>query len=290
MRTECDLAQDQRRDQRYRVGLKQVRCHAGAVADVVADVVGDGRSVAWVVFRDPLLHLADQVGADVGRLGKDAAADPHEHGEQGGAEAEALEHTGCVRAVQDHDNGGPEQTQTNGEHAGHAAGAERDPHRRALARLLGRGSHPDVATHGQPHASKPGSSGEQRPDEEEDGPAEAYGLVDGRQHEQHEEDQHDEDAQRLELPPQVSRRAFLDRLGDLLHLRRALTGRQHVPDQPARDGKRHQRDDGHHGYPGEIAPGYCGASSQGEGVRHPSSLTGDYKLVPSRCALHCPAA
>ncbi len=82
-------AQDQGRDQRHRVRLEQVGGHAGAVADVVTDVVGDGRRVAGVVLGDALLDLADQVGADVGRLGEDAAADPHEHGQQGGTEAEA---------------------------------------------------------------------------------------------------------------------------------------------------------------------------------------------------------
>ena len=89
---ERGLAEDQRGDQRDGVGLEQVGGHAGAVADVVADVVGDGRGVARVVLGDALLDLADQVGADVGGLGEDAAADTHEHGEQGGAEAEALEH------------------------------------------------------------------------------------------------------------------------------------------------------------------------------------------------------
>ena len=85
-------AQDQRGDQRHGVGLEEVGGHAGAVADVVADVVGDGRGVARVVLGDVLLDLADQVRADVGGLGEDAAADPHEHREQRGAEAEALEH------------------------------------------------------------------------------------------------------------------------------------------------------------------------------------------------------
>ena len=89
-------AEDQRGDQGHGVRLEQVGRHAGAVADVVADVVGDGRGVARVVLGDVLLDLADQVGADVGGLGEDAAADPHEHGEQGGTEAEALEHVGCL--------------------------------------------------------------------------------------------------------------------------------------------------------------------------------------------------
>ena len=76
-------------DERDLVGLEQVGGHAGAVADVVADVVGDGRRVAGVVLGDALLDLADEVGADVGRLGEDAAADPQEQGEQRAAEPEA---------------------------------------------------------------------------------------------------------------------------------------------------------------------------------------------------------
>ena len=71
-------AEDDRRDERDLVRLEQVGGHAGAVADVVADVVGDGRRVAGVVLGDAGLDLADEVGADVGRLGEDAAADPQE--------------------------------------------------------------------------------------------------------------------------------------------------------------------------------------------------------------------
>ena len=94
---ERHLAEQQRGDERDRVGLEQVGRHAGAVADVVADVVGDGGGVARVVLGDALLDLADQVGADVRGLGEDAAADTHEHREQRGAEAEALEHARRVR-------------------------------------------------------------------------------------------------------------------------------------------------------------------------------------------------
>ena len=53
-------------DDGHGVGLEQVGGHAGAVADVVADVVGDHRRVARVVFGDAGLDLADQVSADVG--------------------------------------------------------------------------------------------------------------------------------------------------------------------------------------------------------------------------------
>ena len=89
---EGHLAEDQRGDEGDGVRLEEVGRHAGAVADVVADVVRDGRGVARVVLGDALLDLADEVGADVGGLGEDAAADTHEHREQRGAEAEALEH------------------------------------------------------------------------------------------------------------------------------------------------------------------------------------------------------
>ena len=91
--------EDQRRDEHDGVGLEQVGSHAGAVADVVTDVVGDRGRVARVVLGDVVLDLADEVGADVGGLGEDAAADAHEHGEQRGAEAEALEHLGGVLVV-----------------------------------------------------------------------------------------------------------------------------------------------------------------------------------------------
>jgi hypothetical protein len=47
----------------------------GAVADVVADVVGDHGRVARVVLGDPRLDLPDEVGADVGGLREDAAAE-----------------------------------------------------------------------------------------------------------------------------------------------------------------------------------------------------------------------
>ena len=70
------------------VGLEQVGRHAGAVADVVADVVGDHGRVARVVLGDARLDLADEVGADVGGLREDAAAEPGEDRDQRAAEGE----------------------------------------------------------------------------------------------------------------------------------------------------------------------------------------------------------
>ena len=76
-------------DRGDRVGLEEVGRHAGAVADVVAHVVGDHGRVARVVLGDAGLDLADDVGADVGALGEDAAAQTGEDGDQRAAEAEA---------------------------------------------------------------------------------------------------------------------------------------------------------------------------------------------------------
>ena len=85
---EVDRRQHHGRDHGDRVGLEQVGRHAGAVADVVADVVGNGRGVARIVLGDAGLDFADEVAADVGALGEDAAAETGEDGDEGGAEAE----------------------------------------------------------------------------------------------------------------------------------------------------------------------------------------------------------
>src|SRR5690606_40423839 len=59
------VAEEHRPDGGHGVGLEQVGAHAGAVADVVAAVVGDDGRVARVVLGDARLDLAHQVGAHV---------------------------------------------------------------------------------------------------------------------------------------------------------------------------------------------------------------------------------
>ena len=88
-RREEDRGEQHRRDDRHDIGLEQIGRHAGAVADIVADIVGDDRRVARVVLGDAGLDLADEVGADIGALGEDAAAEPGEDRDQRGAEASA---------------------------------------------------------------------------------------------------------------------------------------------------------------------------------------------------------
>ena len=119
-------AEDQAGDDGDFVGLEDVGGHAGAVADVVAHEVGDDRRVARVVFGDAGLDLAHQVGADVGRLGVDAAAHPHEQGQQRAAEAEAEQGVRRGLAEDDEDDRAAEQAQAVGQHAGDRAGAVGD--------------------------------------------------------------------------------------------------------------------------------------------------------------------
>jgi len=76
------------RQDRAAVALVQVGAHAGDIADVVADVVGDGGRIARVVFRNAGFDLADQVSADVRGLRVDTATDAGEEGLRRGAHAE----------------------------------------------------------------------------------------------------------------------------------------------------------------------------------------------------------
>ena len=258
------LAEDQRGHQGHRVGLEQVGRHAGAVADVVADVVGDGGGVAGVVLGDVVLDLADQVGADVGRLGEDAAADPHEHREQRGAEAEALEHGGGVVAVDENDHGGAQQAQAHGRHAHHAAGTERHPHRRVSTLRAGRRGDPDVGPDRERHAEVPDGGGEAGPDGEEDRAADPdAGAALGREEEQQQEGQHGEDGERLELAREEGRGALLDGQGDPLHVLGALAGGEDLAAEQASHDQRQHRDDTDDDHERQVAAGQCDRRAPG---------------------------
>ncbi len=220
---EHQRAQQHRRDQRDRVGLEQVGGHAGAVADVVTDVVGDHRRVARVVLGDACLDLADQVGADVGALGEDAAAQTREDRDQRRSERQADQRLEgrvqldplAVRRGAQQDGvvaGHAEQAEAHHQHAGDRAALEGDVQRlgQPLRRRL-RGAH--VGAHRHVHADVAGGAREDRADGESDG-----GLLAQAGHEQDDQEQdHADDADRPVLPVQVRLGAGLDRCGDLLH-------------------------------------------------------------------------
>ncbi len=133
------------RDHRDRIGLEQVGGHAGAVADVVADVVGDHRRIAGIVFGDAGLDLADQVGAHVGALGEDAAAQAREDRNQRAAESKTHERVhGLIAADAEGLKGrvvasGAEQPKAHHQHSGDRPAAEGHRQRRAhpFVRSLG---------------------------------------------------------------------------------------------------------------------------------------------------------
>ena len=101
VRAEGEDADEHRGDGGDDVGLEEVGGHAGAVADVVADVVGDDGRVAGIVLGDTGLDLADEVGAHVSGLGEDAAAETSEDRDERTTEAEADERRGRGDAHRD---------------------------------------------------------------------------------------------------------------------------------------------------------------------------------------------
>ena len=209
------------RDDRHGVGLEQVGRHAGAVADVVAHVVGDHGRVARVVLGDAGLDLADQVGADVGALGEDAAAEPREDRDQRAAEAERhhrLEHAaqigrrGSVRAQDEVVAGDAEQPEADHQHAGDGARLERDvePGGEAAARRpapCARWRAPIRSCRCSRRARQHGA------DRKADRDADAQGEAEDDQ------DQDADDGDRGVLPVQVGAGAVLDGGGDFLHAR-----------------------------------------------------------------------
>ena len=60
------------------IRFKQVRTHAGGVANIVANIVGDNCGVTRIVFRNTCFDFTDKIGADVGSFCEDTAADTGE--------------------------------------------------------------------------------------------------------------------------------------------------------------------------------------------------------------------
>ena len=214
-----ERAEEHHGDRGDRVGLEQVGGHAGAVADVVADVVGDHGRVARVVLGDAGLDLADEVGADVGGLREDAAAEAGEDRDQRAAEGEADEIVDRrVRRVAEPAGqepvvaGDAEQAEADDEQARHRAGAEGDVQRglQPAARRLGGAA---VRAHGDVHADEAGGRRQHGADQEAERRAPAELVVEAEHEERHDRDDRD----RRVLLLQVGRSALLNGAGDLAH-------------------------------------------------------------------------
>ena len=183
-------AQQHHGDRGDRVGLEQVRGHAGAVADVVADVVGDHGRVARVVLGNARLDLADKVGADVGGLGEDAAAEPGEDRDQRAAEAEPDQRVDSVPLAVAGDPGEhavvagqPDQARptTSRPVTAPPRNATASAWRDAAARRL---RDPCVGAHGHVHADVAGGRRQQSADQKADRDAD---VLQRDQHDEHDD-------------------------------------------------------------------------------------------------------
>ncbi len=245
------LLEDQHAEQHHRyggdrVGLEQVGRHTRAVADVVAHVVGDHGRVARIVLGDAGLDLADEVGADVGGLREDAAAEPSEHRDQRAAEAESDQRVdrlarGLARDPGQHAvvTGDADQRQADDQQAGDGAAAERDRQRRRDA-AASRFGDARVGAHRDVHPDVAGGGRQQSADQETDRDAD---VLDRDQRD--EQDEADAGDRRV-LAVQIGARALLHSGRDRLHA--LVSGRQR--EQRARGqnavndggGRAHERD------------------------------------------------
>ena len=231
---EEDGGQHHGRDRGHRIGLEQIGGHAGAIADIVADIVGDGRRIAWIVLGDSGFDLADQIAADVGALGENAAAQPGEDRDQRGAETERhhgiddgavirrqMQRAGEEAEIKRH----AKERQPGHQEPGDGAGAEGEL-KPAGERTDGglRGAH--IGAHGNVHANKAGRTREDRSDGKADRDQPAEENTDD--HEDHDADDGDGGV----LPPQIGLCAFADRSSNLLHLFVAGIGRKHGSSGP----------------------------------------------------------
>ena len=213
-----DRAQEHGRDHGHGVGLEQVGRHAGAVADVVADVVRDHGRIARIVLGDARLDFSHKIGAHVGALGEDAAAQPREDRDQRGAEAEPdqrFQHRAGVEPEQQEKTvvaGDAEQAERHDQQTGHRARPKRDvePAREAASCRLG-GAH--VGPDRDVHADVAGRAREQGADQK------AEADVKPEKNPEQQEDHHADARDRHVLPVQVGHGTFLDRARDLAHAR-----------------------------------------------------------------------
>ncbi len=212
------------------IGLEQVGGHSGAIADIVADVVGDDGRVAGIVLGDSGLDLADEVGADVGGLGEDAAAETGEDRDERGSEGEADEGVDDLAVVRgqahrsdeevEEDRDG-EQGEAGDEHAGDRAGPEGDGEAALQAGAGGLGG-ADVGPDRDVHPDEAGGAGEQGADDEADG----FDVAEEQEDERR--DDHADDRDRAVLAAEIGVGALLDGGGDRDHALIAGRGFQHL--------------------------------------------------------------
>ncbi len=201
-----------RRDHAADVGLENVRSHAGDVADVVADVVGDDAGIARVVLGNTGLDLADEVRADVGGLGEDASADPGEEGDRRGSHGKAPDDLNVVGTADEiKKKPKPQQAERGDGQPHHRAAAEGHIERPRHVAVERRGGRSDVGLGRGLHADEPGHGG--RDGAEDECAAHPHVVLEGEEDGDHQDEQRDADV----LLAQIGHRTEMDRLADFLH-------------------------------------------------------------------------
>ena len=138
------------------VRFEQVGAHAGDVAHVVANVVGDDAGVAGVVFGDSCLDLTHKVRSDIGGFGEDATTHSGEQSYRTGAEPEAGDHAYVLEnQVQD---GNAQQADPHDRHAHDCAAGEGNP-QGGVQTSHGGCSSADVGPYRDVHSDETGGTG-----------------------------------------------------------------------------------------------------------------------------------
>ena len=240
---------------RTAVALVEVGAHAGHVTHVITHVVGNRRRIARVVLGDAGLDLAHQVGAHVGSLRVDAAADTGEEGLRRGSHAEGQHRRGdddqllrsghIGEVVEDQvPERDIEQAEAHDDQSHDGAAAEGDLQAAVerLARRMGRagrgvgcGLHAEETR--KPREEPARQEGEGHPRVLHAG---TVGQV-GEQKRQGDEDDRDD----LVLLAQIGHRPLADMCRDLTHALRALVLTLHPRVEDPRHGQCNDRGGGH---------------------------------------------
>ena len=202
-------AEGQSRNQRTDIALEEVGAHPGYVAHVIADIVRDDGGVAGVVFRNTGFHFADQVGADVSRLGIDTAADTCKQRNGGGTEREAKQN--IIVAGQNVNQAAAEQAEPDDAHPHDRAAGKGDGERLVHARFHGGIGGADISPGGDLHSEEAGQDGAKGTEQEADGSSPVNKEADQQKQNHH------KNGKNSVLGHQESIRAFRNCGSDLLH-------------------------------------------------------------------------
>ena len=147
-------------DEADRIGLEDIGSHAGAVTNIVTNVVCNGCGIARVIFVEVLLDFAHEIGADIGRLGVDASPETGKDTDEAGPEGEADEGIyGLLDPMETHSDDikatDGEQSEADHEETGHCAAAECHA-QGGLAVLQSPRSSTDIGHDGDTHADVTG--------------------------------------------------------------------------------------------------------------------------------------